>query len=87
MTTVSYDDLVAAATIGLSHRPLHVTGLAGAAAEHAGVLDFGDQAAALLGDWAAALAQDPWLTEWPVLLAGTPAPGGTWSTRPGRLCR
>jgi hypothetical protein len=48
MTTVSYDDLVAAATIGLSHRPLHVTGLTGPAAEHAGVLDSGDQAAALL---------------------------------------
>jgi hypothetical protein len=28
--------------------------------------------AALLDDWAAALAQDPWLTEWPVLLSGTP---------------
>jgi hypothetical protein len=48
MTTASYDDLVAAATIGLSHRPLHVTGLTGAAAAHAGVLESGDQAAALL---------------------------------------
>ena len=48
MTTVSYDDLVATATVGLSHRPLHVTGLTGAAGEHAGVLDSGDQAAALL---------------------------------------
>ena len=48
MTSVSYDDLVAAATVGLSHRPLHVTGLSGAAAGHAGVLDPGDQAAALL---------------------------------------
>ena len=28
--------------------------------------------AALLRDWAAALEQDPWLTEWPTLLAGTP---------------
>ena len=36
-------------------------------------------AAALLGDWAAALAQDPWLTEWPALLVGTPAAaGGHW---------
>jgi hypothetical protein len=36
-------------------------------------------AAALLGDWAAALAQDPWLTEWPALLVGTPAAaGGRW---------
>jgi hypothetical protein len=48
MTTVSYDDLVTAATIGLSHRPLHVTMLTGAAAEHVGVLDSVDQAAALL---------------------------------------
>jgi hypothetical protein len=48
MTTVSYDDLVAAATIGLSHRPLHVTGLTGAASEHASALDSGDDAAALL---------------------------------------
>ena len=36
-------------------------------------------AAAMLADWAAALAQDPWLTEWPALLAGTPAvAGGRW---------
>jgi hypothetical protein len=28
--------------------------------------------AALLDDWAAALEQDPWLTEWPALLAGVP---------------
>jgi SWIM zinc finger len=35
--------------------------------------------AALLGDWAAALEQDPWLTEWPVVLAGTPAQArGRW---------
>ncbi len=35
--------------------------------------------AALLADWAAALEQDPWLTEWPALLAGTPAAaGGRW---------
>ncbi len=48
MTAVSYDDLVAAATVGLSHRPLHVTGLTGAAGEHASALDSGDDAAALL---------------------------------------
>jgi Family of unknown function (DUF5691) len=48
MTTVSYDDLVAAATVGLSHRPLHVTALTGAAGEHASALDPGDEAAALL---------------------------------------
>jgi hypothetical protein len=29
---------------------------------------------AQLTDWSAALAQDPWLTTWPVLLAGTPVP-------------
>jgi hypothetical protein len=35
--------------------------------------------AALLGDWAAALEQDPWLTEWPAVLAGTPAEArGRW---------
>jgi hypothetical protein len=33
----------------------------------------------LLDDWAAALEQDPWLTEWPALLAGTPvAAEGQW---------
>jgi SWIM zinc finger len=30
----------------------------------------------LLDDWAAALAQDPWLASWPALLAGTPVPAG-----------
>ncbi len=35
--------------------------------------------AGLLDDWAAALAGDPWLTEWPALVAGTPvAPGAGW---------
>jgi SWIM zinc finger len=35
--------------------------------------------AALLGGWAAALEDDPWLTEWPALLAGTPAKDrGRW---------
>ncbi len=38
--------------------------------------------AALLGHWAAALELDPWLTEWPALLAGTPvvppSPGDRW---------
>jgi hypothetical protein len=32
---------------------------------------------ALLDDWAAALEQDPWLTEWPALLDGIPVAGGT----------
>ena len=31
-----------------------------------------DDATALLAQWAVALEQDPWLTEWPALLAGTP---------------
>jgi hypothetical protein len=34
---------------------------------------------ALLDDWAAALEQDPWLTEWPALLSGTPVTAeGQW---------
>jgi hypothetical protein len=45
---VTYDDLVTAATVGLSHSPLQVTALAGVAAEHAAVLDSADQAGALL---------------------------------------
>jgi SWIM zinc finger len=32
--------------------------------------------ATLLSGWAAALEQDPWLTEWPALLAGTPVRAG-----------
>jgi hypothetical protein len=48
MTGLTYEDLVAAATVGLSHRPLQITALSGAADEHAGLLDPGDQAAALL---------------------------------------
>jgi hypothetical protein len=31
---------------------------------------------ALLADWAAGLAADPWLTTWPALLTGTPVPPG-----------
>jgi hypothetical protein len=48
VTGLTYEDLVAAATVGLSHRPLQITGLSGAADEHTGLLDPGDQAAALL---------------------------------------
>ena len=48
MTGLAYADLVAAATVGLSHRPLQITALSGAADEHAGLIDPGDQAAALL---------------------------------------
>ena len=32
----------------------------------------------LLAAWAAGLEQDPWLTTWPALLAGTPVPGKRW---------
>jgi Family of unknown function (DUF5691) len=48
MTTLCYEDLVAAATIGLAHSQVQVTGLSGPAAPHAGVLDKDDPAAALL---------------------------------------
>jgi hypothetical protein len=44
----SYDDLVTAATVGLSRRPLPVTALAGPAAGHADVIAPGDAADALL---------------------------------------
>jgi Family of unknown function (DUF5691) len=46
--TASFDDLVAAATVGLSRKPFAVTDLNGPAAAHARTLDSGDQAAALL---------------------------------------
>jgi hypothetical protein len=46
--TVSFEDLVTAATVGVSRRPLAVTGLDGPAAAHAEVLDATNQAAALL---------------------------------------
>jgi Family of unknown function (DUF5691) len=45
---VDYDDLVIAATVGVDRRPLPLDSLAGPAAVHAGVLDPGDPAAALL---------------------------------------
>jgi hypothetical protein len=44
----TYEDLVAAATVGLDRRPLRLTGLAGPAAVHADVLDDADPAATLL---------------------------------------
>jgi Family of unknown function (DUF5691) len=46
--TLSYDDLVTAATVGITRKPLAVTGLGGPAAGYDGVLDAGDPAAALL---------------------------------------
>ncbi|HWG14125.1 MAG TPA: SWIM zinc finger family protein [Streptosporangiaceae bacterium] len=36
--------------------------------------DEAEDVAGLLDRWAAALGQDPWLTEWPALLAGVPVP-------------
>jgi SWIM zinc finger len=45
----------------------------------AGQPDETDDVAGLLDRWAAALGQDPWLTEWPVVLAGIPVPDeGRW---------
>jgi hypothetical protein len=85
MTGLTYEDLVAAATVGLSHRPLQITALSGAADEHAGLLDPGDQAAALL-DAAAllvaarragvrpALACWPTCSAWPPSMATGPRP-------------
>jgi hypothetical protein len=46
--TASLADLVTAATVGLSRRPAEITALTGAAADHAGVIDAADPAAALL---------------------------------------
>ena len=46
--TASFDDLVTAATVGLSRKPLAVTDLDGPSAAHARALDAGDPAAALL---------------------------------------
>ena len=38
-----------------------------------------DDVAGVLDRWAAALGEDPWLTEWPVVAAGVPVPGeGRW---------
>ena len=53
--TLSYDDLVTAATVGLTRRPLAVTGLCGPAAGYESVLNADGPAAALL-DAAALLA-------------------------------
>lgn len=48
MTAMSYDDLVAVATVGVGRRPELVTGLAGPAAAHAHVLSSADPAASVL---------------------------------------
>ena len=46
--TFLYDDLVTAATVGITRKPVAVTGLGGPAAGYDSVLDAGDPAAALL---------------------------------------
>jgi hypothetical protein len=73
MTGVSYDDLVAVATVGLSRRPLHLTGLAGPAAEYARVLDGDDPAAAVL-DAAALLVAARRAGNRPATVVRCPAP-------------
>ena len=73
MTSVSYDDLVTVATVGVSRRPLPITGLTGAAAAHIGVLDRDDPAAAVL-DAAALLAAAHRAGALPVSGVTCPAP-------------
>jgi hypothetical protein len=46
--SLSYSDLVTAATVGVSRKPLPITDLDGPAAVHVGVLDVSDPAASLL---------------------------------------
>src|ERR1700728_2871262 len=46
--SLSFSDLVTAATVGVSRKPLPITGLDGPAAVHVEVLDAGDPAASLL---------------------------------------
>src|SRR4029450_12084405 len=48
-----------------------LTGTRWAAPEPAPAPSPAGAAAALLDTWAAALAQDPWLTTWPALISGT----------------
>src|SRR5262245_22090339 len=72
---MSYDELVAAATVGVSRRPVQISGLAGPAAEHAGVLDQDDPAAAVL-DAAALLATARRAGVMPRAGVRSPAPAG-----------
>jgi hypothetical protein len=46
--SLSFNDLATAATVGVSRKPLPITGLRGPAAAHVDVLDVGDPAASLL---------------------------------------
>lgn len=69
-----------AVTAGLHYYPgqpqLRVIVAAGRGApEPAGVPEPAGGIGQLLRDWAAALAEDPWLAAWPAVLTGTPIPG------------
>jgi hypothetical protein len=75
VTGLSYDELVAAATVGVSRRTVHVTGLVGLAAGYAGVVDLGDPAAALL-DAAALLASARRAGVQPAPAIACPGPAG-----------
>jgi hypothetical protein len=80
VTGLSYDDLVTSATVGLSRRPLQITELAGPAAEHIGVLDAADPAAAIL-DAAALLVAARRAGTQPALGINRPSPAAA-DTRP-----
>jgi len=71
--TVSFEDLVAAATVGVSRRPLTIEALQEPAAGHTGVLDTRDPAAALL-DAAALLGAGRRAGVQPVRGVACPAP-------------
>src|SRR6516164_2740181 len=72
---MSYADLVAAATVGVSRRPVFVTALTGPAAAHADVLDRDDPAVALL-DAAALLVSTHRAGVLPAAGMTPPAPAG-----------
>ena len=72
---MAYADLVAAATVGVSRRPVRVTGLAGPAGAHAGVLDRDDPAVAVL-DAAALLVSARRAGARPIEGVAPPAPSG-----------
>ena len=72
---MAYADLVAAATVGVSRRPVRVTGLAGPAGAHAGILDRDDPAVAVL-DAAALLVSARRAGARPIEGVAPPAPSG-----------
>lgn len=73
MTDVSFADLVAATTVGVSRRPVHIVGLDGPAGAHANALDRDDPAAAVL-DAAALLVAARRAGRLPILGMSCPAP-------------